>query len=219
MKLRYQAVIFDLDGTLVDSYEALLIAVNSSLSTHRRSEISVEQLRRMVGEGIEPLLSRCFDGPVPPGAHDHFMTKYDEVCCDKSRLLEDVEETLQALAGFGVAMAVCTNKTTAFSRKILEALHTARFFSAIVGPDMAGARKPDARHVLHALAPTGHGPSDALFVGDMPIDVNAARAAGMRVAAIATGSADFEPLAASGPDYMLERFRDLIDIVVDGEDR
>lgn len=213
MTLRYQAIVFDLDGTLVDSYEALLIAVNSALASHGRRELNVDQLRRFVGEGIEPLLGRCFDGNVPDGAHEHFVQKYDEICCDKSKLLEDVDETLSALDRAGVAMAVCTNKPTSFSHKILVALDTARYFHAIVGPDLAGARKPDARHVLHALAPTGFSPADALFVGDMPIDVEAARAAGLDVAAIATGSSDLEPLSASGPDYMLERFGDLLEIV------
>ncbi len=213
MSLRYQAVIFDLDGTLVDSYDALLIAVNSALRHHGRPAIDLEQLRGFVGEGIEPLLSRCFRGEVPASAHDHFMSIYDEVCAEKSSLLDDVEETLAELHERNVAMAVCTNKTTSFSRKILEALGTARFFRSIVGPDLAEARKPDPRHVLHALSSTGHSPSTALFVGDMPIDVQAGRAGGLHVAAIATGSADRDSLRASQPDYMLERFRDLVAIV------
>ena len=219
MTLHYKAVVFDLDGTLVDSYEALLIAVNVALAGHGRPELDVQQLRRYVGEGIEPLLGRCFHGDVPAGAHDLFVQKYDEICCDKSRLLEDVEETLAALDRSGVVMSVCTNKPTSFSEKILAALGTARFFRAIVGPDLAGARKPDARHVLHALAPTGFTPADALFVGDMPIDVQAARAAGLDAAAIPTGSADLGPLSAAEPDYMLERFDDLLEIVGAGDGR
>lgn len=219
MTLHYKAVVFDLDGTLVDSYEALLIAVNVALAGHGRAELDVQQLRRYVGEGIEPLLGRCFNGDVPAGAHDLFVQKYDEICCDKSRLLEDVEQTLVALDRWGVVMSVCTNKPTSFSEKILAALGTARFFRAIIGPDLAGARKPEARHVLHALAPTGFAPADALFVGDMPIDVQAARAAGLHAAAIPTGSADLEPLSASEPDYMLERFSDLLEIVRPGDGR
>lgn len=212
-------MIFDLDGTLVDSYEALLHAVNSSLTAHGREPLTVETLRRYVGEGIEPLLERCFDGSVPSGAHDHFVRVYDEVCCDRSRLLEEVAETLGRLDEIGVAMSVCTNKPTSFSRKILEALGAAKYFDAIVGPDLAGAKKPDARHVLHALEATGHPKEKALFVGDMPIDIHAARAAGMNVAAIPTGSADYEPLSASGPDYMLRRFSELFDLVHSGAPR
>ncbi|MBW3670155.1 MAG: HAD-IA family hydrolase, partial [Acidobacteria bacterium] len=205
------------DGTLVDSYEALLIAVNVALAGHGRAELDVHQLRRYVGEGIEPLLGQCFNGDVPEGAHDLFVQKYDEICCDKSRLLDNVEQTLAALDRAGVAMSVCTNKPTSFSEKILTALGTARFFRAIIGPDLAGARKPDARHVLHALAPTGFAPADALFVGDMPIDVQAARAAGLHAAAIPTGSSDLEPLSASEPDYLMERFGDLLEIVGTGD--
>lgn len=219
MSHQYQAVIFDLDGTLVDSYEALLIAVNSSLLSHGEPEIDLDQLRGFVGEGIEPLLTRCFRGEVPATAHDHFMTSYDDVCAERSTLLDDVEETLATLDDMNIAMAVCTNKTTSFSRKILEALNVARFFQSIVGPDLVGARKPDPRHVLHALSSTKHRPSNALFVGDMPIDVEAAQAAGLHVAAIATGSADRDTLLSSKPEYMLERFGDLVGIVTGGTNR
>ncbi|MDX1583247.1 MAG: HAD-IA family hydrolase [Thermoanaerobaculia bacterium] len=213
MTLRYRALIFDLDGTLVDSYEALLHAVNSSLAAHDRAPLTVETLRKFVGEGVEPLLERCFEGSVPHGAHDHFVRVYDEVCCDQSRLLDEVEETLDRLDDLGIAMAVCTNKPTSFSKKILEALDAAKYFSAIVGPDLAGAKKPDARHVLHALDATGHPKEQALFIGDMPIDVLAARSAGLEVAAIPTGSADHAPLAASEPDYMLDRFSEVVELV------
>lgn len=213
MTLRYKAVVFDLDGTLIDSYEALLVSVNAALRAYDREEMTVELLRSFVGDGIEPLLERCFEGRLPDGAYEHFVRHYDEVCADKSRFMDEVEETLADLSQIGVSMAVCTNKGTRFSRKILDALDASRFFAAIVGPDLAEARKPDPRHVLRALEPTGHPPEVALFVGDMPIDVQAARAAGLAVAAIPTGSADREPLAESGPDYMLERFSELIALV------
>jgi phosphoglycolate phosphatase len=214
--LKYPAVIFDLDGTLVDSYVALLEAVNAALSSHGKEHLGVEELRRYVGEGVEVLMERSFRGEVPHGATRQFLDVYDEICCAKSHLLDQVESTLVKLDAHGVAMSVCTNKPTSYSLKIVEALGIARYFRSVVGPDLAGARKPDPRHVLHALSALGHDPSAALFVGDMPIDVEAARSAGMRVATIATGSADFDELAAAAPDYMLERFSDLVDIVQNG---
>lgn len=213
MNLRYRTVIFDLDGTLVDSYQALLHAVNHSLESHGRPTLTVAQLKHYVGEGVEPLLARCFEGSVPDGAHDLFLEVYDDVCCDMSEFLADVEETLVALHELGVSMSVCTNKPTSFSEKILESLDAARFFKAIVGPDLAGAKKPDPRHVLRALGPTGNGVETSLFVGDMPIDVQAARAAGLRVAAVATGSADLSALLDAEPDYLLEGFSDLLPLV------
>jgi phosphoglycolate phosphatase len=212
--LRYRAVLFDLDGTLVDSYAALSEAVNFARRQHGLPELSGARIKDFVGEGIDRLLQRAFDRPaVPQGAREAFESRYDEICCEESKVLADVELTLEQLAKLDVAMAVCTNKPTAFSRKILEFLRLARHFRAIVGPDLAGARKPDAQHVLRTLDATGIAAADALFVGDMPIDVHAARNSGIDVAVVASGSSSSDQLRAARPDHYLERFSDLVRIV------
>ncbi len=100
-----------------------------------------------------------------------------------------------------------------FSKKILDFLELSRFFRAIVGPDAAGARKPDARHLLVTLESVHCTPRETLFVGDMPIDVRAARNSGIDIAVVATGSSTREQLTAAEPDHFLERFADLIKIV------
>lgn len=212
--LRYRAVLFDLDGTLVDSYAALADAVNYARRQHGLHELSAARIRDFVGDGLDPLLRRAFDADeVPRSVRDAFESRYDEICCEESKVLGDVEATLEALDGFGVAMAVCTNKPTSFSTKILTFLGLSRYFRAIVGPDLAGARKPDRKHVLHTLESTECSPAGALFVGDMPIDVHAARNSGMDVAVVATGSSSAETLRAARPDHYLERFSDLVKVV------
>jgi phosphoglycolate phosphatase len=217
--LRYRAVLFDLDGTLVDSYVALAEAVNYARREHGLDELSAAHIRGFVGDGLETLLRRAFDAnDVPSSVRDAFESRYDEICCQESTILDDVEATLATLHGFGVAMAVCTNKPTSFSKKILTFLDLAPYFRAIVGPDLAGARKPDAQHVLHALEATQCPTSKALFVGDMPIDVQAARNSGMDVAVVATGSSTPEALHASRPDHFLERFSDLVSVVTGGRE-
>src|SRR5581483_3891811 len=200
--LRYRAVLFDLDGTLVDSYAALTDAVNFARRQHGYGDLHAD-IRTLVGEGIERLLERAFEGNVPAGAAETFENRYDEICCEQSRILADVEPTLAALEASGVAMAVCTNKPTAFSKKILEFLDLAPFFEDIVGPDIAGARKPQPQHVLRTLEATGCRPSEALFVGDMPIDVEAAHNSGIAAAVVATGSSSSTALKAARPDHYL----------------
>jgi phosphoglycolate phosphatase len=212
--LRYRAVLFDLDGTLVDSYAALADAVNYARRKHGRDELTEQQIRSFVGEGLEKLLQRAFESTeVPHDVVDAFERRYDEICCTGSRVLDDVHDTLARLHALGLAMAVCTNKPTPFSQKILEYLRLAPFFQAIVGPDLAGARKPAAQHVLHALDATHCAKKDALFVGDMPIDVRAARNSGIDVAVVTTGSSTIEELRAAQPDHFLDRFSDLIGVV------
>lgn len=214
MTLRYRAVLFDLDGTLVDSYTALAEAVNYARREHGLHELSAARIRGFVGDGLETMLRRAFETEnVPRTARIAFENRYDEICCAESKILADVAETISALHALGVAMAVCTNKPTSFSKKILEFLQLAPFFRAIVGPDLAGARKPEAQHVLHTLAATGCTADEALFVGDMPIDVHAARNGGVKVAVIPTGSSTPEALRASSPDHYLQRFSDLLDVV------
>jgi phosphoglycolate phosphatase len=215
--LRYRAVLFDLDGTLVDSYAALAEAVNHARRAHGLEELSISHIRGSVGDGLDMLLRRAFDtDDVPPSAREAFESRYDEICCEKSTILTDVESTLKSLRDFGVAMAVCTNKRTRLSKKILTFLNLAPYFSAIVGPDLAGAAKPDAKHVLHALESTRCTANDALFVGDMPVDVQAARNSGMDIAVIATGSSTAAELIAASPDHLLARFSDLLSVVKNG---
>jgi phosphoglycolate phosphatase len=212
--LRYRAVLFDLDGTLVDSYTALAEAVNYARREHGLHELSAVRIRDLVGDGLQTLLQRAFDRPdVPRSVQTAFEERYDAICCGESKVLADVEATLGQLARDGVAMAVCTNKPTGFSKKILQFLELAPYFRAIVGPDLAGARKPDAQHVLCTLASTGCEAAEALFVGDMPIDVHAARNSGIDVAVVPTGSASSKQLRASRPDHYLDRFSDLLKVV------
>ncbi len=216
-QLRYRAVLFDLDGTLVDSYAALADAVNFAREKHGLGRLSTETIREFVGEGLERLLCRAFDvDVVPPGATEAFEMRYDAICCEQSRVLADVERTLLDLDRLGVSMAVCTNKPTAFSRKILEFLELAHFFCDIVGPDTAGARKPAAQHVLRTLEATHCSPDQALFVGDMPLDVTAAHNSGLAAAVVPTGSASPAALKAAQPDHYLDRLADLVQIVRNG---
>jgi phosphoglycolate phosphatase len=212
--LRYRAVLFDLDGTLVDSYTALTEAVNHARRSEGLDELNAERIRGLVGDGVEKLLQRAFERTeIERHTVDAFESRYDEVCCEGSRVLADVETTLEQLASRGIEMAVCTNKPTFFSKKILDFLGLSRYFRAIVGPDLAGARKPEARHLLVTLESTRCAPNETLFVGDMPIDVRAARNSGVDVAVVATGSSTREQLVAAGPDHFLERFSDLVKLV------
>jgi len=212
--LRYRAVLFDLDGTLVDSYSALAEAVNHARRTQGLCDLSTERIKEFVGDGIEGLLQRAFERTdVPYSVQEAFESRYDEVCCAESKVLADVEATLERLADIEVRMAVCTNKPTFFSKKILDFLGLSRFFASIVGPDLAEARKPEAKHLLFTLDSVDCDASEALFVGDMPIDVRAARNSGLDVAVLATGSSTREQLVDSEPDHFLERFSDLLKIV------
>ena len=194
--------------------------MNHARRSHDLDELPSEFIRTLIGDGLEKLLQRAFDiDEVPSTVRDAFESRYDEICCEESRVLDDVEATLGELARLGIPMAVCTNKPTGFSKKILDFLGLSPHFRAIVGPDVAGARKPSAQHVLRTLEEAGCKPDGTLFVGDMPIDVEAARNSGIAVAVVPTGSSSYEQLLSSEPDHVLDRFSDLLGLVGSGAAR
>lgn len=207
-------MLFDLDGTLVDSYAALADAVNYARHESGLGPLDEPRIRAFVGDGLDLLLQRALaTDDVPERVRKAFELRYDAICCTQSTVLAEVETTLDELDAMGVVMSVCTNKPTFFSRKILDFLGLSRHFRAIVGPDLAGARKPDRRHVLYTLEATGCTARESLFVGDMPIDVEAARGAGVDVAVVISGSSSTEQLEAARPDHFLGLFSDLVSIV------
>jgi phosphoglycolate phosphatase len=215
--MKYPILIFDLDGTLVDSYQALTTAVNAARASAGLEPLALESVRELTGEGVDLLLSRSFgDAEFPESFRQRFEESYDEVCTIESRVLEDVAATVDSLSDAGCRMGVCTNKPTRFSKKILDYLGIGRYFAVVAGPDVAGARKPDPHHVLWVLKELGASAETALFVGDMPIDVLAAREAGVACAVIATGSSPRAALVEAKPDYVLESFADLVQIVTGG---
>jgi len=213
--MRYDTVVFDLDGTLVDSYDALHASVN-----HTRRECGLDPLpmatvKSMVGDGLASLLERVFaPEDVPADAQRIFEEHYETVCCSASRLLDGVAETLERLHSAGATMAVCTNKPTSFSVRIIEHLGLDVFVPVVLGPDAAGARKPAAEHVNATIERAGGNVERALFVGDMTIDIEAARNAGIDVAVIPTGAVGIETLRAASADYYLDSFSDLQRIVL-----
>lgn len=209
---RFATVVFDLDGTLIDSYAALTSALNATAEQFSLRRHTVDEVRSLVGEGIETFLERAF-GRVDPRVLSCFEGEYDRVCLEETRILPEVTDVLRELAEAELGIAVCTNKPTAFSVRILEHLDLLRWIGAVVGPDLAPARKPDGRHVLEAISRVGGAPASSLMVGDMPIDVAAARNAQCRVAVIATGSSSPTQLVAAEPDYFLSSFRELLTIL------
>lgn len=207
-------LVFDLDGTLIDSYEAIGESLNHALDRLGRPRLDPEAVRAMVGRGLESLVERAMGDPalVTDGVR-LFRERYDTICVERTRLLPEVKETLERLSGRGFRMAVATNKPSYFARRLLDALGVGARFIAILGPDLVERPKPDPGMVRVALENLGIGPAHALYVGDMEIDVEVARAAGVRVAVLPTGSSPREALAGAGADRLLPGFGALLDLL------
>ena len=149
------AVVFDLDGTLVDSLPDLQAALNRLLATRGLAPLSVPRVREMVGDGAKRLVERAFAARGLAAGVDEladFLADYEANCALATRVYPGIPEALQTLAAQGHKLAVCTNKPAAATRNVLDALGLAPFFGAVVGGDSTPYRKPDPRHLAQALS-------------------------------------------------------------------
>jgi len=210
--MQRDALVFDLDGTLVDSVPDLQAAVNAMLRELGRAALSAAEVRGMVGDGTARLVARALAATgreLPPGpAHDRFLALYEAAPAARTRPYPGVPATLAALRGAGCRLAVCTNKPQRATEAVLDALGLASFFDAVLGGDALPVRKPDPAHVRGALAALGAGPERGAMIGDGENDAAAGRGAGLPVALMTYGYAH-APLESLGADALIDRFADL----------
>ena len=208
--MRLKAILFDLDGTLVDSAGDLRDALNALLAEEGLAPLDLEAVKGMVGDGVAKLVER---GLIARGAGldrlpahvARFMALYEPNAARLTRPYPQVAETLEPFRERGLRLAVVTNKPHAATMRILEVLDLARFFDAVVGGDTLSRRKPDPAPLLHAMRALDAAPAETLMVGDNHHDVAAARAAGVPVAVVAYGYGG-RPAAELGADRVLDSF-------------
>jgi len=206
-------LVFDLDGTLVDSSRDLAAATNAAVRRVAPDEpaIPVETVRTFVGNGARVLIERTLDHAGIGHAVDEvlpiFLECYDRCLLDTTRPYPGVAEALGALDDS--PCAVLTNKPGPFARRILEGLHLGPRFARIWGAGDVPERKPDPRGLERLMEELGATPEGTWMVGDSPVDVRTARAAGVRVAGVTWGLAP-EGLRQEGPDRLIDDPRDLV---------
>lgn len=206
-------VVFDLDGTLVESSRDLAAALNETLDRLRpgTEPLPLEQVRTMIGDGALKLIARALRATgleeVAERALPVFLESYRGRLLDQTRLYPGMRETLEALQSRH--LAVLTNKPGDLSRAILEGLGVARFFRRVYGGGDLPAKKPDPVGLLRLLAEAGVDPGQAVMVGDSAIDVRTGRAAGVRTIGVRYGF-DPEGLLREAPDHLVEHPRDLV---------
>jgi phosphoglycolate phosphatase len=208
-------IAFDLDGTLVDTAPDLVGTLNVILAEEGLKPLPMVHARDLIGHGARRLLERGFQAagePLPadrmPALFDRFIAHYRAHIADESRPFPGVVAALEALRADGASLAVCTNKPTALSRTLLDALDLNRLFAAVVGPDSAPAAKPDPRHLDAAVAAAGGILGRAVMVGDAATDAGAARAAGVPLILVSFGYTD-TPAHDLAPDILIDHFDEL----------
>ncbi len=205
-------IVFDLDGTLIDTAPDLARAANVALGAEGRPAVPIESLRGFVGHGGRRLIAEGLEatgGPVPPTRLDAlleiFLAHYSAHIAEDSRPFPGALACLDRLADAGAHLAICTNKREGLARQLFDALDLTARFGAIVGGDTMGVAKPDAAPLLAAIERAGGTRARAVMVGDTPTDVGAARAADVPVVAVSFGYAKGDP-AAMGADALIDHF-------------
>jgi phosphoglycolate phosphatase len=206
----FHAAVFDLDGTLLDSYEGIHDALSDVLAHFGRPPVTVEETRRLVGHGLEALIAKVLPENLRADAVNHFRFRYKVNAPKLTKLMPGAELVVTELWRRGVRLSIASNKPAVFSRQLLAGFGLSELFTFIGGPDLGFPEKPDPAMVLGALLAMRALPVETLYVGDMTVDIATARAAGLSVAVIPEGSSTREELEALGPDYLLSALPDVL---------
>jgi phosphoglycolate phosphatase len=204
-------IIFDLDGTLVDSLDDLTDATNYMLKGFGRGELTRREVRLLVGQGATRLVERAMPGASSDEVEEGvrlFLTYNDLHIADRTRLYPGVKETL-AILGEGRVLSVISNKYAAHCRKLLAVLGVAGHFGAVLGADSLPFRKPSPEPVLKLLADLEMSAAETAIVGDSSNDIIAGKGAGVVTIGCTYGYGDLEELA--GADYRIDRFAELLE--------
>ena len=215
--MRYDTILFDLDGTLIDSVPDLADAVNAMLTQLHRRTFPEATVRNWVGNGAQMLVKRALLGRRDVGKQEidpalfeaalqYFFEAYGRCVTRRTRPYTGVEETLAWLHSKKYKMAIVTNKPERFTPPILKAFDIARYFDVIIGGDTLRVKKPDPAPLQEALTRLGAGKEQAVMVGDSKNDILAAKALGIASIAVSYGYNYDEPITRYRPDHVIDRF-------------
>ena len=208
-------IVFDLDGTLVDTAPDLIDTLNVVLAREGLPGMPFDVARPMIGGGARGLIERALaaEGRTEAKADVDrmfaaFIEHYAAHIADRSRAFPELEPTLDHLAALGHRLAVCTNKLEWLSTRLLNTLNLADRFAAICGQDTFGVQKPDPQVLRRTILRAGGDPAHAIMVGDSGTDVRTARAANVPVIAVDFGYTEV-PIAALRPDRIIGSYKEL----------
>ena len=209
------AIVWDLDGTLVESAPDLANALNALLVEQGQHTHAVDNVRTMIGHGVAKLVERGFRASGSPLSDEQvenlvprFMEIYTACATEHTYLVDQAREALEHFYHAGVRQGLCTNKPVGVTRQILQKLDIAGFFSSVIGGDSTAGKKPDPLPLQTCLEQLGVPAAEALMVGDSGADVGAARAAGVPVILVPDGYTG-APAESLGADFVVDSIADV----------
>jgi phosphoglycolate phosphatase len=220
--MKFDLILFDLDGTLIETAPEIADAVNDTLDHFGFASVTQQQVNDWIGHGTRELLIQAlafiYEQSVDEVRHSdnfsiieaEFTRHYQRRCGTRSHLYPHVRETLQRLREAGVKLAVVTNKEDRYTQTVLDAHQLSPLFDRVISGDTLPVKKPNPAAIADCLQRFAVAPERALFVGDSSIDVATARNAGIAVWALPYGYNMGEPIEACGPDRVIPDFSALL---------
>lgn len=212
-----ELIIFDLDGTLIDSSDDIAWAANRTLLYMGKSEREIEVIKENIGWGVKVLIERLMPGEDEGRirtARGKFLEYYWEHLNVKTFLYPGVLDTLKYLKGIDKILAIVTNKQIKYTERIIEELAIKNLFDMVLGGDSLTNRKPHPEPVEKIIAALAVQKEMAVFVGDSPVDCEAGKGAGIFTIGVEYGFRDKEDLINAGFDLLIKEFSELRDIIV-----
>jgi len=210
----FRAALFDFDGTLADSFAAITASTNHVRASFGLPALPESVVRQYVGFGLPNLMTELVPNADPAEAVRRYREHHPAVMIAGTDLMPGVAETIPELYRRGIQLAVCSNKAVHFTRQMVEAFGYAKLMREVLGPeDVDGQAKPDPAMVIECLARLNVHRDEAVYVGDMAIDVHTAKAAGVTCWLVPGGAAGLESAAAAGPDRVLHGFDELLELL------
>lgn len=209
-----ELIIFDLDGTLIDSSIDITNAINYAIEPYGVKPITIEETIGLVGEGITRLMEKIVDRSQTKEIDkdilvDRFLQHYSTHLVDKTTVYPGVRETLERLEGY--KKAVISNKREALSTRILSDLGLLKYLDLVVGSDTTPERKPSPIPILHVLSKLNIKSENAIIIGDSNFDIEAGKAAGIKTIAVTYGYRPLDLLI--GADFIINKIDELVDIL------
>lgn len=215
-------MIFDLDGTLVNTLEDLADAANAALRGFGLTERSFEECRAMIGNGLRKFIERAAGFTCEQGGGDDdfvdklielFKAHYEKNYCAKSYVYAGVKDTVYELKGMGIKLAVLTNKEHDFAVKLVEELFGKGVFEHIAGARDGRKVKPDTASTFEALEVLGTEPGEVFFVGDSDVDIFTAKAAGVKAVGVKWGYRGSDSLIEAGADFLIDKPCEIVRLI------
>ena len=211
-----EAVVFDLDGTLLDSAPDLTAALNLVLEMEGLTPLGVDKVSYMIGAGVPKLIERGFRehgvkldaANLDPDLLDAFLSYYDAHAADLSKVYPGTYGLIELLCNRSVRVGLCTNKPTEATRAILDNFQIEDCFDSVIGGTSGFPKKPDPAGLAACLEEMGVEPSQTLYIGDSATDVNTARNAGVPVVVMSYGY-ERTPANELGADLVFDSFKEL----------